>query len=226
MPNLIGSQEVWQDIIGYEGHYLISVFGEIKSLKYGKEKILKQILRSNYYSVILTLNGKQKQIDVHRLMAETFLNHIPCGYKLVVNHINLDKKDNRVENLEIITTRENTNQKHIKSSSKYVGVCWNKKDKKWKSTIFINRKHTHLGSFDNEEEASEYYQNALKSFINNEKIIVKKPIRSSKYTGVTFCKNSKKWVSCIYTNRKRKHLGYFLTEIDAHNSYQNALLEL
>lgn len=226
MRNLIKPLEIWKDVLGYEGHYVISIFGEINSLKYGKEKIIKKHLRNNYYSVTLTLKGKQKQRDVHQLMAETFLDHVPCGFKLVVNHINFDKKDNRLENLEIITTRENCNMKHLNSSSKHVGVYWGKNDKKWRATILINKKPIHLGSFKDEEEASEFYQNALKSFLNNEKIIVKKPVRSSKYKGVTFAKNLKKWVSCIYINGKRKHLGYFKTELEAHNTYQNELLKL
>lgn len=49
---------------------------------------------------------------------------------------------------------------------------------------------------------------------------------SSKYVGVTWCNTYKKWKACIRINKKLKHLGYFKEEIDAHNVYQKALLEL
>ena len=61
--------------------------------------------------------------------------------KLVVNHINNNKLDNRLENIEIVTSRENSNLKHIKSSSKYVGVSWCKKrNGKWHSSITFKKK--------------------------------------------------------------------------------------
>jgi hypothetical protein len=116
-----------------------------------------------YPRVDLKKDGKRKSRTVHQLVAEAFLNHKPCGYKLVVNHINFIKHDNRLENLEIDTQRNNTNQKHLKSSSEYVGVSWNKKAKKWKAGIRINGKTKYLGSFTCEKEASEAYQLKLKN---------------------------------------------------------------
>jgi hypothetical protein len=238
MRNPINCKAFWKPIPGYEGYYEISTIGEVKSLSrfigngnsgfVSKDKILKPSLKKNngYYSVGLCLNGKSKSREVHQLMAITFLNHVPCGYKLVVDHKNHIRTDNRVENLDIITSRVNTNQKHIKSSSQYVGVYWNKKDKKWKSLIVINGIQKYLGYFNNEEEASDSYINALKNHLSGLPIEVKKPNCSSKYKGVSWYKPYNKWFSYIDINRKRKFLGYFLTEIDAHNAYKNALLEL
>lgn len=161
--------EIWKDVVGYEGIYQISNFGNVKSLgndKSKKEKILKKRLGTkNYYMVGLTKNKKQITKDIHQLVAESFLNHKPCGLKLVVNHIDFNTKNNNLNNLEIITHRENTNRKHIKSSSEYVGVSWDKKAKKWRSAIRINSKKTHLGLFINEYDAHLAYQNALKSVI-------------------------------------------------------------
>ena len=94
-------------------------------------------------------------------MPIAFLNHIPRGLELVVNHKNFIRTDNRVENLEIVTNRENCNKKHLKSSSQYVGVSWAGDRKKWFSSIAIDGKLKNLGRFKTELEAHEAYQNAL-----------------------------------------------------------------
>lgn len=160
-------QEIWKDIPEYEGIYQVSNFGNIKSLGNNiskKEKILKKAISGTYYMVQLNKKGLSKNISVHQLVAIVFLNHTPCGHKLVVNHINFNRLDNRVENLEIITQRENTNKKHIKSSSKYTGVYWHKKDKRWQSYIMINGKLKYLGNFICETKASFRYETELKKF--------------------------------------------------------------
>jgi hypothetical protein len=96
-------------------------------------------------------------------VSETFLNHIACGMKSVINHKNFIITDNRVENLEIITQRQNTNKKHIKSTSKYVGVYWCKQRKKWKVQAQVNGKGKYLGLFTDEKKASNCYND----FISN-----------------------------------------------------------
>ena len=153
-------EEIYKDVIGYEGIYQVSNLGNVKSYKTGL--IRNYYLEKNgYYSITLRKNGIGKTRKVHQLVAESFLNHKRCGFELVINHIDLDKTNNKVENLEIVTNRENSNRKHLKSTSKYIGVHWNKEDKKWKSTITINKELKYLGSFNDELEASEAYQKAL-----------------------------------------------------------------
>jgi hypothetical protein len=158
-------KEIWKDIIGYEGLYQVSNLGRVKSLgndKSKKEKILKiRIGTKGYFIANIRKDKKSKAIDVHQLVAIAFLNHTPCGFKLVVNHIDFNKQNNNVDNLEIITHRENTNRKHIESTSKYVGVYLDKCSGKWASAIRINGKKKYLGRFENEQEASRAYQTAL-----------------------------------------------------------------
>ena len=158
-------KEIWKDIPNYKGLYQASNLGNVRSLNYnrtGKTQFLKtRITNSGYISTSLQTNKKPKQFLVHQLVAMVFLGHIPCGMSLVVNHINFNKLDNRVKNLEIITARENANLKHIQSSSAFTGVSFHKITKKWHSSINVNGKSEYLGIFDCESEASSYYENAL-----------------------------------------------------------------
>ena len=167
--------EIFKDVKGYEGLYQISNYGNCKSLKRYvshhrggkrliKERILKKYKNKEGYELLcLTKNGTQKTRTVHQLVAESFLNHKPNRHKLVVNHIDFNRNNNHLSNLEVITQRENTNRKHCKSSSKYVGVSWHKQHEKWSSRITINSNTVNLGSFSTEIEASEVYQNKLKT---------------------------------------------------------------
>jgi hypothetical protein len=157
--------EIWKDIPNYEGHYQVSNLGNVKSLKKYKgtnSNILKLCSdKKGYYQVLLSLNNKKETIKVHQLVAMAFLGHIRCGYNLVVNHKDFNIHNNCIYNLEIVTSRENSNKKHIISSSKYVGVTYNKRLKKWNAQIFFKGKLKHLGTFINEEDAKYSYDNYL-----------------------------------------------------------------
>lgn len=158
-------KEVWKSIPNYEGLYEVSNLGRVKSLNYNKkgiEKILSFCIGNNgYYMVALCSNKKCKSRTIHSLVAEAFLNHKPCGHKLVIDHINNNKLDNRIENLQIVTIRYNTRKVQGNDTSKYKGVCWAKDRSKWKSCIRINYKLKNIGYFDNEYEAHLAYQNEL-----------------------------------------------------------------
>ena len=160
-------KEVWRSVKDYED-YQISNLGNVKSLKCGNERILKKSLNNHgYYRIGLHKNKVSKTLKVHKLVAIAFLNHKPDGHKLVVNHIDFNKLNNNVSNLEIVSQRENTNRKHLKSSSKYTGVYWFKKSNKWMAGIRINGKQKYLGLFKDEIEASNAYQTALKDHKND-----------------------------------------------------------
>ena len=161
------TEEVFKDIPGYEGVYQISDLGRVKSLKLNRERILKPIVSGNgYLFVNLFCEGKQKNITVHQLVAIVFLNHTPCGHKIVVDHINCDEQDNRLSNLQLISNRENLSKDKKGYTSKYTGVCWKKQNKKWISQIIINGKAKYLGLFTDEYDAHLAYQRKLKEIIN------------------------------------------------------------
>lgn len=161
-------EEIWKDVPNYEGIYQVSNLGNVKSLNYnktGEEKLLKQQLNTRgYYQCIFSKLGKTKTFTLHQLVAITFLNHKPDGtQKLVVDHINDNKLDNRLENLQLISQRENAYKTQGKYSSKYKGVSWFKNLNKWASKININGNLKHLGYYSCELAAHYAYQEALKS---------------------------------------------------------------
>ncbi len=102
------SSEEWKDVVGYEGLYMVSNKGRIKSLrnKNGVE-IMRQRTDRAYCSVSLKVNQKSKIFFVHRLVAMAFVPN-PFNYP-EVNHKDEDKKNNNADNLEWCTRSYNIN---------------------------------------------------------------------------------------------------------------------
>lgn len=105
--------EQWKDIEGYEGLYMISNLGRVKSLNYNntkKEKILKSGDNGlGYKFVNLSKNNKIKRYYVHRLVALAFIPNDDIENKTVVNHKDENPRNNHVENLEWCTIEYNWN---------------------------------------------------------------------------------------------------------------------
>jgi hypothetical protein len=220
-------QEEFRSIPGYEGLYEVSNFGNVKSLgnnRTRKEKILKPVLVGligwQYYSVTLCKDGKSRHLNIHILVVMAFLGHVPDGtLKIVVDHIDNNRLNNHVSNLQLITQRENLSKDKKNGTSKYTGVYWGKAKNKWVSKITINGILKHLGLFTSEEDAAEVYQEALKMYHEGDLSFTKIRIPSSKYKGVSWHKATNKWQSQIQINGKKKHLGLFKTEEEAYDVY-------
>lgn len=124
-------KELWKDIEGYEGVYQISSLGNVRRIKtftndfiQDKENFhyIKPTDNGNGYLIVgLKLNGKRKNYYVHRLVAKAFCNK--NQYQTIVNHKDFDKQNNKADNLEWCTQRENVRysshkMKHEKSVCK------------------------------------------------------------------------------------------------------------
>ena len=132
-------KEVWKDIKDYEGLYQVSNFGNVRSFKNlnGRglvntpHNLKPQYGRHNYYAVHLTKDKLYKNALIHRLVAETF---IPNSDKLPqVNHIDGNKYNNHVNNLEWCTCKYNIRHAHdLGLHKKYFGKDNpNSKEKKY-----------------------------------------------------------------------------------------------
>lgn len=155
--------EEFRTIPGFE-NYKISNNGVLFNLK--KNKIVNGFIDKNGYSRYHISNGKKtKCTGVHVFVAMAFLGHKISGNTIVVDHINNDKTDNRVENLQLITNRENASKDKKGYSSIYVGVSFYKSRNKWKAGITINNKVKSLGYHRCETKAHLAYQKELKSLL-------------------------------------------------------------
>lgn len=125
--------EIWKDISGYIGQYQISNYGNVRSLSrtitierkhktyskhYVGQLIKKRITRYGYIAVNLKLRSKTSSFQVHRLVAKAFL--IKRENADQVNHIDLNKKNNHVSNLEWVTSKENIHHAKLNGAVFYV----------------------------------------------------------------------------------------------------------
>lgn len=114
----MNQKEIWKDIPKYERLYKVSNYGNVKSMpkrigRYNRKNIIllkPKLHKSGYIQYCLTKNGVAKSFLAHRIVAETFIdNHMN---KSQVNHIDGNKANNQVINLEWCTPKENTRHAH------------------------------------------------------------------------------------------------------------------
>lgn len=111
--------ETWKDVVGYEGSYMVSNLGRIKSLdrkaphpkgglKNIKGRSISLTEKENGYLFFLPFaNGEKKMMYAHRAVAQAFIDN-PGGFA-EINHIDENKKNNRVDNLEWCDRKHNIN---------------------------------------------------------------------------------------------------------------------
>lgn len=149
--------EVWLSIPDYK-NYEVSSFGRVKSYNKGRiiiRKLVKE--KSGYLSIGIYNKGIKRTFRVHKLVAMAFLGHVPDNMNQVVRHLDDNKLNNNVINLKTGTQRDNVHDMSIRGTSKYRGVCWSKRVKKWRANIMVNNKQTYLGTFKTEIRASIAY---------------------------------------------------------------------
>lgn len=155
--------EVWKDVVGYEGHYKISDLGRVASIKKGVTKILKDRKHTSpYMTVCFWVDGVPSYHYVHRLVLMSFIGKVEG--RDYANHIDGNHKNNALNNLEWVNGYENQTHRFMnkETSSRFIGVCFNKRMGKWVSNIsFMGKSHS-MGYFDSEKEAALAYINFCK----------------------------------------------------------------
>jgi len=165
----MSDKETWKDIPGYEGYYQASNLGRIRSVdryiktqwktdRFCKARIMSQNNDGyGYKQVRISKNHNPKTMTVHVLTAMAFLNHKPKK-GLVVDHIDKNPANNRLENLQVITHRENLTKDKGDNFGAYPVRG------KWHSTITINKVRYNLGLFATKAEARNAYKNKLDEY--------------------------------------------------------------
>lgn len=161
----------YKEIEGYNGNYFIGSDGSVSN----RRKSMKTYLNNKGYVCLKLVHNKvKKHCLVHRLVAQHFIPN--PENKQEVNHIDGDKLNNAVDNLEWVTPSEN--KKHalatglkvynnptkgikLSSSSKYHNVGYDAQRNKWRAAIRVNGKTCFQKRFDTEEEAALHVNWAL-----------------------------------------------------------------
>ena len=107
-------------------------------------------------------NGKVFNLSLHRLFFYWHHGYLPK----LVDHKDINPQNNNIENLRELTDSENKRNSNKKKNctSKYKGVSWHKRHKKWRVKLRIGLKNIHLGYFDNEDDAGQTHNDAVRKY--------------------------------------------------------------
>jgi hypothetical protein len=167
---------LWASVEAMEKYLLIDLEQQ-EIFKVSNGKKLKKFIsvgtgkyNKPYVIVRVSINGKAYKFRLHRLFFYSKHHYLPS----LVDHIDTNCFNNKIENLRELNTSKNARNSHKikkKTSSKYKGVCWNKKRKKWQANLTINYKTIFLGYFDNEDDAGQAYNNKIRQ-LNLEEVSI------------------------------------------------------
>lgn len=187
-------EEIWRDIKGYEGLYQISNLGNVKSLdrtvirsdgviQHREERIMsKRTSTDGYYIAKFNVNKISKSIAIHRLVAQAF---IPNPDNLPeVNHINTDRKDNNVNNLEWCTHINNV--RHSSDMGHYKRR-YNEENGRARKIAIYNSDHKLLEEFKCMTDCAKYMiannicrNDCSESYINNLRSVMGRVAKTGK----------------------------------------------
>ena len=146
-------KEIFKDY-PHDERYKISNLGNVIG---AKGYLLKPFIDRKNYSTV-TIKGNK--VKVHHLVAETFLGHVRCGHKIVVDHIDNNPQNNNLDNLQITTHRHNLSKDKKNKTSYLSGVSLSKSNK-YVTQVCLNSKVYYLGEYKTEQDAHIAYIDAL-----------------------------------------------------------------
>jgi len=119
----------------------------VKSLKYGKERILVARPSNNGYLYVTLSNTKPETKRIHHLVWDAFGDKRRNGMKLQIDHIDENKTNNHIDNLQLLTGSENLRKYHSQNRTLPSGIYWFKRDSLYIATEFIDNKSKYLGRY-------------------------------------------------------------------------------
>ncbi len=164
------NNEIWKPIKGFEKIYFVSNLGRVRN---SQDKVMKTYTNnSGYFCIKLTVEKKATAFLVHRLVAINFIDNYDELPE--VNHIDEDKSNNALSNLEwcsssynkqhsiatgrydkLYTTKNTLGKKHKKTcKSKYHNVTWDKNRERWQASVRHEKKTWHQKRFKSEKDAA------------------------------------------------------------------------
>ena len=172
----------------------------------------------------------------HRLAWLYIHGEFPKGQ---IDHINGIKTDNRIENLRVVTSRQNSQNQKCHREGHLVGATYLKKSKKWRAQIYINGKVNILGSFETQQEAHEVYLKASEFLKENDEQATIEKYKKKSTKGycyrkekfkkikkrIAFNKIINKWSLWVEVNKKRINLGIYETKELSYQTYLKFLEE-
>lgn len=147
--------EIWKDVKGFEGVYKISNKGNLKhyTKRFGWRVLKNTHKHGWYFNVVLRNKDAVKSVKIHRLVAETFIpnpNHYNC-----VNHIDMNKQNNRVENLEWCSQKENNLKARKEKPEMLLGMINYNKFIRPRKICQYSLNHEFIAEYNNAKEASD-----------------------------------------------------------------------
>ena len=154
------------DVSEFNGAYKISSYGRLLSLPRGRKNkptLSIGFTSSNgYLTTRLKHLGHNKTTTIHSLVAREFIDSDYTSKGLFVDHIDRDKFNNKLDNIRLVTRRENNSNN---GNPNMLGTTYIKSSGKWQASIRTGSKSTYLGRYNTEQEAHDAYMDELESIM-------------------------------------------------------------
>jgi hypothetical protein len=173
-------------------------------------------MKANTPDGYVSVEYKGHWLKAHRVIYA--LHHGEMPTNLVIDHINGDKTDNRIENIRCTTTRRNTCNQRAHREGKLVGATKMEDGLRWEARIEVNGKSRGVGIFGTEQEAHDRYMECVSLLERGreDEVYSERSIRlRGRKRGVSFDKSMGKWKAYKGSGKKRVTVGWFITEEEA-----------